>query len=99
MTSTTAFELCKLMVEAGLPAGVCNMVFGYGHEAGEALVLNPDVPLISFTGSTAIGARIMEKTAPMVKKVSLELGGKNPALVFEVRWSKKQIFIPSRTQI
>ncbi|CBY33202.1 unnamed protein product [Oikopleura dioica] len=83
MTSTTAFELCKLMVEAGLPAGVCNMVFGYGHEAGEALVLHPDVPLISFTGSTAIGARIMEKTAPMVKKVSLELGGKNPAIIFE----------------
>ena len=68
------------------------MVFGYGHEAGEALVLHPDVPLVSFTGSTAIGARIMEKTAPMVKKVSLELGGKNPALVFEASDSREYLF-------
>ncbi|PAA64084.1 hypothetical protein BOX15_Mlig011506g1 [Macrostomum lignano] len=70
------------MTDAGLPAGVVNMVFGRGATAGEALVLHPKVPAVSFTGSTLIGSRIQALTAPMVKKLSLELGGKNATLVF-----------------
>ncbi|PAA63122.1 hypothetical protein BOX15_Mlig011506g2 [Macrostomum lignano] len=82
LTSVTAWRLCQLMTDAGLPAGVVNMVFGRGATAGEALVLHPNVPAVSFTGSTLIGSRIQALTAPMVKKLSLELGGKNAALVF-----------------
>ena len=58
------------------------MIFGRGAVAGEAIVTHPDVPLISFTGSTSVGSRIMGQVAPLVKKTSMELGGKNPALVF-----------------
>lgn len=58
---------------SGLPAGVCNMVFGTGPKAGEAIVTNPNVPIISFTGSTAVGKRIQALTAPYVKKLSLEV--------------------------
>jgi acyl-CoA reductase-like NAD-dependent aldehyde dehydrogenase len=59
------------------------MVFGYGNTVGEAIVTHPDVPLISFTGSTATGKHIAIKTAPFLKKLSLEMGGKNAAVVFE----------------
>ncbi|XP_075056777.1 2-aminomuconic semialdehyde dehydrogenase [Mixophyes fleayi] len=83
MTSVTAWMMCKLMNEAGLPPGVVNIVFGIGLRAGEALVCHPDVPIISFTGSTVTAQRIIEKSAPYCKKLSLELGGKNPAIVFE----------------
>ncbi|KAM3603424.1 uncharacterized protein V6R79_021984 [Siganus canaliculatus] len=82
MTSVTAWMMCKLMEEAGVPPGVVNMVFGTGPKAGNALVGHPDVPLISFTGSTATARHITEQSAPFCKKLSLELGGKNPALVF-----------------
>ncbi|XP_018020607.1 2-aminomuconic semialdehyde dehydrogenase-like [Hyalella azteca] len=82
LTSLTAFMLCQLFVEAGVPAGVLNMVFGSGAAAGSALTQHPDVPLISFTGSTATGATIASITAPLFKKLSLEMGGKNAALVF-----------------
>ncbi|XP_062323277.1 2-aminomuconic semialdehyde dehydrogenase [Osmerus eperlanus] len=82
MTSVTAWMMCKLMEEAGIPAGVVNMVFGTGPRAGSALVGHPDVPLVSFTGSTATAQLITEQSAPYCKKLSLELGGKNPALVF-----------------
>ncbi|KAJ3607138.1 hypothetical protein NHX12_026652, partial [Muraenolepis orangiensis] len=82
MTSVTAWMMCKLMKEAGVPPGVINMVFGSGSRAGDALVGHPDVPLVSFTGSTATAQRITERSAPHCKKLSLELGGKNPALVF-----------------
>ncbi|XP_017282795.1 2-aminomuconic semialdehyde dehydrogenase [Kryptolebias marmoratus] len=82
MTSVTAWLLCKLLQEAGVPPGVVNIVFGTGPRAGDALVGHPDVPLISFTGSTATARRITERSAPFCKKLSLELGGKNPALVF-----------------
>ncbi|XP_041815076.1 2-aminomuconic semialdehyde dehydrogenase isoform X3 [Chelmon rostratus] len=82
MTSVTAWMLCKLMQQAGVPPGVVNIVFGTGQRAGNALVSHPEVPLISFTGSTATARLITERSAPYCKKLSLELGGKNPALIF-----------------
>jgi delta 1-pyrroline-5-carboxylate dehydrogenase len=66
--------LCEILKEAGLPPGVVNMIFGEGAAVGEALVKHPDVPLISFTGGTATGARIAATGAPLFKKISLELG-------------------------
>ncbi|GAV04289.1 hypothetical protein RvY_14592 [Ramazzottius varieornatus] len=83
MTSVTTWMLCKVFQDAGLPAGVVNVVFGYGWKVGEALVKHPDVPLISFTGSTAVGQRIGQVSAPHCKKLSLELGGKNAAIIFD----------------
>ncbi|XP_041418888.1 2-aminomuconic semialdehyde dehydrogenase [Xenopus laevis] len=83
MTSVTAWMMCRLLKEAGVPPGVVNIVFGTGPRAGEALVCHPDVPIISFTGSTMTAQRIIEKSAPYCKKLSLELGGKNPAIIFE----------------
>lgn len=83
MTSVTAWMMCKLLDEAGVPAGVVNVVFGTGPKAGEALVSHPDVPLISFTGSTATAQRITQQSAPYCKRLSMELGGKNPAIVFD----------------
>jgi len=71
------------MNEAGLPAGVCNMVFGRGPTAGAALVQHPDVPLISFTGGTKTAHAIIVDSAPFYKKLSLELGGKNPNIIFD----------------
>jgi 5-carboxymethyl-2-hydroxymuconic-semialdehyde dehydrogenase len=70
-----------LALEAGIPAGVLNVVHGYGSEAGEALCRHPDVRAISFTGSTATGNRIVQ--AAGLKKFSMELGGKSPFVVFE----------------
>ncbi|KAI9173104.1 hypothetical protein H9P43_007235 [Blastocladiella emersonii ATCC 22665] len=81
-TSHTAYLLCTVLTEVGLPPGVVNMVFGDGPRAGAPLVAHPGVPLISFTGGTVTGARIAAMAAPMFKKLSLELGGKNAALVF-----------------
>ncbi|XP_010023051.1 PREDICTED: aldehyde dehydrogenase family 8 member A1 isoform X3 [Nestor notabilis] len=83
MTSVTAWMMCKLLDKAGVPHGVVNVVFGTGAKAGEALVCHPDVPLISFTGSTLTAQRITEKSAPHCKRLSLELGGKNPAIIFD----------------
>ncbi|KAK6297891.1 hypothetical protein J4Q44_G00324740 [Coregonus suidteri] len=82
MTSVTAWMMCELLEEAGFPPGVVNVVFGTGPRAGDALVGHPDVPLVSFTGSTATAQRITERSAPFCKKLSLELGGKNPAIIF-----------------
>jgi len=67
----------------GVPPGVVNIVFGTGPRVGEALVSHPEVPLISFTGSQPTAERIMQLSAPHCKKLSLELGGKNPAVIFE----------------
>lgn len=67
----------------GVPPGVINIVFGTGPRAGEALVSHPEVPLISFTGSQPTAERITQLSAPHCKKLSLELGGKNPAIIFE----------------
>ncbi len=82
LTSMTAHLLSEVMISVGLPKGVCNLVYGLGAKAGEALVSHPDVPLISFTGGTATAAHIGRSAAPFYKKLSLELGGKNPALIF-----------------
>jgi len=82
ITPFTASLLCQIMKEADLPQGVVNMVFGLGAEAGEALVKHPQVPVISFTGGTNTGRHLNSTAAPLLKKVSLELGGKNANLIF-----------------
>ncbi|XP_032071779.1 2-aminomuconic semialdehyde dehydrogenase [Thamnophis elegans] len=83
MTSVTAWMMCKLLNKAGFPPGVINVVFGSGPKAGDALVSHPAVSLISFTGSTLTGQQIIQRSALYCKKLSLELGGKNPAIIFE----------------
>lgn len=82
LTPLTANRLCELSIDAGLPAGVMNIIHGYGAKAGAAICEHPDVPSISFTGGTVTGARVAAAAAPMFKKLSLELGGKNPNLIF-----------------
>ncbi len=82
ITPTTAFLLGKICTEAGLPPGVLNIVHGRGQTAGQAIVAHPDIKAISFTGGTATGAHIAKIAAPMFKKLSLELGGKNPNIIF-----------------
>ncbi|MFB9902734.1 aldehyde dehydrogenase family protein [Allokutzneria oryzae] len=82
LTPSTAILLMKVLEEAGLPAGVANLVLGAGPEAGAPLSEHPDVDLVSFTGGLATGQRIMASAAATVKKVALELGGKNPNIVF-----------------
>ncbi len=81
-TPITGLRLGQLCQEAGLPDGVVNVVPGFGETAGRALVAHPDVDKISFTGSTAVGKEIMRTAADTLKKVSLELGGKSPNIVF-----------------
>ena len=83
VTPMTAFMLSKLCLEAGLPAGVLNIVHGLGAVAGKAIVAHPEIKAISFTGGTKTGAEIAATAAPMFKKLSLELGGKNPNIIFE----------------
>src|SRR3546814_1823273 len=78
----TATMLGELAAKIGFPAGVLNIVHGLGPKVGEAMVVHPAVKAVSFTGSTTVGKRIAGIAAPMLKKVSLELGGKNPTLVF-----------------
>lgn len=82
VTPYTAFLLSEILDEVGFPAGVLNLVHGTGPSVGEPLVTHPDVPMISFTGGTATGARINTLAAPSFKKLSLELGGKNPNVIF-----------------
>jgi len=81
-TSMTAALLCEVVQEVNLPPGVLNMVFGLGQNVGDPIVRHPDVPLISFTGGTTTGRKIMEASAENFKKISLELGGKNPNIIF-----------------
>ncbi|TDI84536.1 MAG: aldehyde dehydrogenase [Caldithrix sp.] len=81
-TPLTAWRLAELAVEAGIPPGVLNVVPGRGEEAGEALVRHPLVRKISFTGSTAVGRRVMKLAADDIKRVTLELGGKSANIVF-----------------
>ena len=83
ITPATATMFAELCAEAGLPPGVLNIVHGTGADAGEAICTNPVVKAISFTGGTRTGSRIAEVAAPKFKKLSLELGGKNPVLVFD----------------
>ncbi len=82
-TPINAFEFARLVDSVGLPPGVFNLVGGSGRVAGEALVSNPDVDLITFTGSVPTGKRIMEVAAKNLTRVNLELGGKAPAIVLE----------------
>jgi aldehyde dehydrogenase (NAD+) len=82
-TSASTIELAKLIERAGLPAGIINVVTGFGHEAGAALVDHPGVAKIAFTGSEMGGVRIYENAARGLKSVTLELGGKSPNIVFE----------------
>lgn len=82
-TPVNALEFSKLVDEAGVPAGVYNLVSGRGRVVGETLSTHPDVGMISMTGSVEVGKRIMEKAAPTLTRVNLELGGKAPAIVLE----------------
>lgn len=83
-TPATATLLAEVMNEVGVPRGVYNVIHGFGPgSAGEALVCHPDVSALTFTGESATGSAIMETSAPNIKKLSFELGGKNPAIVFE----------------
>ncbi|MBN8578902.1 MAG: aldehyde dehydrogenase [Cytophagales bacterium] len=82
ITPMTAYLFSRLCVEAGLPAGVLNIVHGYGAKAGQAIVEHAEIKAISFTGGTATGKIIAATAGPMFKKLSLELGGKNPNIIF-----------------
>jgi aminomuconate-semialdehyde/2-hydroxymuconate-6-semialdehyde dehydrogenase len=82
ITPMTAYMLSKLCIEAGLPPGVLNIVHGLGPKVGSAIVAHKDVKAISFTGGTKTGEEIARTAAPMFKKLSLELGGKNPNIIF-----------------
>ena len=82
LTPVTAYLLSTWIEEAGFPPGVFNVLHGLGPEVGEAMVTHPDIAAVSFTGGTVTGARIAGHVAPKFKKMSLELGGKNPALIF-----------------
>ncbi|HEX3583935.1 MAG TPA: aldehyde dehydrogenase family protein, partial [Thermoanaerobaculia bacterium] len=82
MTPLTANRLAELSLEAGIPAGVINIVHGFGGKAGRALTAHDDVAAISFTGGTVTGAAVAANAAPGFKKLSLELGGKNPTVIF-----------------
>jgi aminomuconate-semialdehyde/2-hydroxymuconate-6-semialdehyde dehydrogenase len=82
VTPMTAYLLSKLCIEAGLPAGVLNIVHGLGPKVGSAIVAHRDIKAVSFTGGTKTGEEIARTAAPMFKKLSLELGGKNPNIIF-----------------
>ena len=82
LTPMTAFLLCEICEEAGLPAGVLNIVHGTGPNVGAAITAHPKVGTISFTGGTVTGRKVAEAGAALFKKISLELGGKNPNIIF-----------------
>ncbi|WP_340154015.1 aldehyde dehydrogenase [uncultured Marivirga sp.] len=82
ITPYTAYLFSRLCIEAGLPKGVLNILHGQGPEIGNTIVESENIKAVSFTGGTTTGRRIAEISAPLFRKVSLELGGKNPALVF-----------------
>ena len=82
VTPYTAYLLSEACIEAGLPAGVLNIVHGLGPKVGSAMTVHPKIKAISFTGGTKTGAEIARVAAPMFKKLSLELGGKNPNIIF-----------------
>jgi len=89
VTPITAYLLSHICKEAGLPAGVLNILHGRGNTTGEAIIKHPDIKAISFTGSTVAGERIASLAAPKFKKLSLELGGKNPNIIFaDCDWEK-----------
>jgi betaine-aldehyde dehydrogenase len=82
MTSASTLHLGALLAEAGLPEGVCNIVTGYGPDVGAPMTADPEVDMISFTGSTNVGRAAVAAGAATLKKVSMELGGKNPQVIF-----------------
>src|ERR1041385_6740502 len=82
LTPMTACLLCEICVAAGLPNGVLNVVHGTGPNVGAAITAHPKIGTISFTGGTVTGRKVAEAAAPLFKKVSLELGGKNPNIIF-----------------
>ena len=82
VTPYTAFLLAEICTKAGLPKGVLNIVHGLGTTTGQAIVEHPNIKAISFTGGTKTGAHIAKTAAPLFKKLSLELGGKNPNIIF-----------------
>ncbi len=82
VTPMTAYLLSKICIEAGVPKGVFNIVHGDGIKVGGEITKHPDIKAISFTGSTRVGAEIAKVAAPVFKKVSLEMGGKNPNIIF-----------------
>lgn len=82
VTPMTAYLLSEICIEAGLPKGVLNIVHGLGPKVGSAMTVHPGIKAISFTGGTRTGAEIARVAAPMFKKLSLELGGKNPNIIF-----------------
>lgn len=82
VTPSTTVMMGELLVEAGLPAGVCNIVLGYGQPVGSLMSSHKDVDMVTFTGSTGVGKMITEASAGTLKKVALELGGKNPQVIF-----------------
>lgn len=89
VTPATAYLLGKIADAAGLPAGVLNIIHGSGQDCGARIVAHPEIKAISFTGSTRAGKEIAAIAAPMFKKISLELGGKNPNLIFaDCNWEK-----------
>ena len=96
VTPMTAFLFSKLCIQAGLPNGVLNILHGEGPRMGETLVTHTDVKAVSFTGSTATGRLISQMAAPHFKKVSLEMGGKNPTLIFEDANFDKAVSTASR---
>jgi betaine-aldehyde dehydrogenase len=83
LTPLTSLQLAHVFADAGLPSGVLNVVTGPGEEVGDELARNPHVDLVSLTGDTATGRRLMEAASPTVKRIQLELGGKAPFVVFE----------------
>ncbi len=83
LTPMTAYLFSKICQKAKFPKGVINILHGYGDKVGDAITSHPEIPIISFTGGTATGKKIASNVAPMFKKLSLELGGKNPNIIFE----------------
>lgn len=83
LTSGSALEVARLAVEAGIPPGVLNIVTGSGSAVGEAITLHPGINMVSFTGSTSVGQRIIRNSSDPIKRVTLELGGKSANIVFD----------------
>jgi acyl-CoA reductase-like NAD-dependent aldehyde dehydrogenase len=94
-TPLSALLLDRLIREAGVPVGVANLLTGYGHTAGAAITAHPDVQKVAFTGSTEVGKEIVRASADSLKKVTLELGGKSPVLIFDDADLDKAILMAS----
>ena len=94
-TPLSALLLDRLIHQAGVPDGVANLLTGYGHTAGAAITAHPDVQKVAFTGSTEVGKEIVRASADSLKKVTLELGGKSPVLIFDDADLDKAILMAS----